>query len=86
MEGNQENLEETTEKYYEFKPNDFIPISGMFRYNRRSLNGYLDDCKAAGKKYMPSLSAKITPRRTFLMIYSIVFVMGAAKFLETYLQ
>ncbi|MDI6738263.1 MAG: hypothetical protein QME12_07175 [Nanoarchaeota archaeon] len=80
-----DNLEEKTRKYYEFQPADFIPLIGSLRYNRRTLRGAHDECEAAGKKYMPSLSVKITPRRTFLMIYSLIFVMGAAKFLETYL-
>lgn len=76
------NLEEKTKEYYEFKPSDFIPIVGTLHYNRRTLNGYLDECKEAGKRFIPSTSAKIAPRRILLILYSLAFAMGAAKLLE----
>ncbi len=77
--------EERTDKYYEFQPDDFIPVIGSLRYNRRALRGYGVECEAAGKKYLLSRTAQINSRRTLLMIYSLLFVMGAAKVIETYL-
>lgn len=78
-----ETLEERADKYYEFQPGDFIPLIGSLRYNRRTLRGYGDEREEAGKKYLLSRSAQINSRRTLLMIYSLLFVMGAAKFIET---
>lgn len=78
----EDNLEQKAERYYNFKSEDFIPVSGLFRYNRRSLNGYLDECKKAGKTIVPAFIHTV-PRRTLLLAYNLAFVMGAAKILES---
>lgn len=77
----EDNLEQKTERYYEFKSKDFVPVSGLFRYNRRTLNGYLDECQKAGKTIVPAFIHTV-PRRTLLFVYNLAFVMGTAKVLE----